>query len=117
MTDISLDENGGRFLVLRVATGADTSGVASAGERWCAHVCELTSPLAGLHAYGASLDEASDAVAVLAWRAVTNGELEPFGYTALNLAGVHIAPASTRTYDAEWLTAAVDDPHGAGVVG
>jgi len=107
MTDISLDENGRRFLVLRVATGTDS---AAAGERWCAHICELTSPLAGLHAFGASLDEVSDAVAVLAWNAVTNGELEPFGYTALNLAGVHIAPASTRTYDAEWLTAAVDNP-------
>jgi len=116
MTDISLDENGGRFLVLRVATGMDESNTATAGERWCAHVCELTSPLAGLHAFGASLDEVSDAVAVLAWKAVTNGDLEPFGYTSLNLAGVHIAPASTRTYDAEWLTATVDNPQAAGAV-
>lgn len=117
MTDISLDESGGRFLVLRVATGTDRSDGTPAGERWCAHVCELTSPLAGLHAFGASLDEVSDAVAVLAWKAVTNGDLEPFGYTTLNLAGVHIAPASTRTYDAEWLTAAVDNPQPAGAVG
>lgn len=109
MTDISLDEHGGRFLVVRVATGADKSNGAAAGARWCAHVCELTSPLAGLHAFGASLDEVSDAVAVLAWDAVTKGELEPFGYTALNLAGIHIAPASTRTYDADWLTTAVDN--------
>jgi hypothetical protein len=116
MTDISLDENGGRFLVLRVVTGTGEPH-GSAGERWCAHVCELTSPLAGLHAFGASLDEVSDAVAVLAWEAVTNGDLEPFGYTALNLAGVHIAPASTRTYDADWLTAAVDNPKPARVVG
>ena len=108
MTDISLDENGGRFLVLRVATGTDRSDGTGATERWCAHLCELTSPLAGLHAFGASLDEACDAVAVLAWEAVTKGELEPFGYTALNLAGLHIAPASTRTYEAGWLTAAVD---------
>jgi hypothetical protein len=48
---------------------------------------------------------------------VTNGDLEPFGYTALNLAGIHIAPTSTRTYDAEWLTAAVDNPQPAGAVG
>ncbi|MDQ1746737.1 MAG: hypothetical protein QOD07_1000 [Frankiaceae bacterium] len=109
MTDISLGENGDRFLVLRVATGADRSDGTVAGERWCAHICDLTSPLAGLHAFGASLDEACNAVAVLAWEAVTKGELEPFGYTALNLAGLHIAPASTRTYDAGWLTAAVDD--------
>jgi hypothetical protein len=76
--------------------------------------CELTSPLAGPHAFGASLDEVSDAVAVLAWKAVTKCKLEPFGYTALNLAGVHIAPASTRTYDAEWLTASVDNPQPTG---
>ena len=117
MTDISLDGNGGRFLVLRVATGTDRSDGIAARERWCAHVCDVTSPLAGLHAFGASLDEVSDAVAVLAWKAVTSGELEPFGYAALNLAGVHIAPASTRTYDAEWLTAAVDSPQPAGAVG
>jgi hypothetical protein len=116
MTDISLDESGARFLVLRVATGTDNSASAAAGERWCAHVCELTGPLAGLHAFGASLDEVSDALAMLAWKAVTNGDLEPFGYTALNLAGVHIAPATTRTYDAEWLTAAVDNPQAAGAV-
>jgi hypothetical protein len=109
MTDISLGENGGRFLVLRVATGTEPAGGAATGERWCAHLCELTSPLAGLHAFGTSLDEACDAVAVLAWAALTKGELEPLGYTALNLAGLHIAPASTRTYDAEWLIAAVDD--------
>ncbi len=116
MTDISLDENGSRFLVLRVATGTDESTGTAAGVRWCAHVCELTSPLAGLHAFGDSLDEACDAIAVLAWAAVTRGELEPFGYTALNLAGVHIAPACTRTYDADWLTAAADNqqPAGAG---
>jgi len=108
MTDISLDEHGGRFLILRVATGTDRPNGAAAGERWCAHVCELTSPLAGLHAFGASRDEACDAVAVLAWEAVTKGELEPSGYTALSLAGIHIAPATTRTYDAGWLTAAVD---------
>lgn len=109
MTDISLDENGGRFLVLRVTTGTEGGNGAPIGERWCAHVCDLTSPLAGLHAFGASLAEACDAVAVLAWAAVTKGELEAFGYTALNLAGLHIAPASTRTYDAGWLTVAVDD--------
>jgi hypothetical protein len=108
VTDISLDEKGGRFLVLRVATGTDKPDGLASGERWCAHVCELTSPLAGLHAFGSSLDEACDTVAVLAWAAVTRGELEPFGYTALNLAGIHIAPATTRTYDAGWLTAAVD---------
>jgi hypothetical protein len=39
---------------------------------------------------------------------VTSGELEPFGFTALNLAGIHIAPATTRTYEAGWLTPAVD---------
>ena len=117
MTDISLDENGRKFLVLRVATGTDRSASTADGERWCAHVCELTSPLAGLHAFGASLDEVSNAIAVLAWAAITKGDLEPFGYTALNLAGVHIAPASTRTYDAEWLTAAVDNPQPAEAVG
>jgi hypothetical protein len=111
MTDVSLDENGGKFLVLRVATGRDESSGTDSDARWCAHLCDVTSPLAGLHAFGNSLDEASDAVAVLAWEAVTKGELEPFGYTALNLAGLHIAPASTRTYDASWLTAAVDNPH------
>ncbi len=116
MTDFSLDENGGRFLVLRVATGTDESGGDAAGARWCAHICDLTSPLAGLHAFGVSLEEASDAVAVLAWAAVTKGELEPLGYTALNLAGVHIAPASTRTYDAAWLTAVVDNPQDVGAV-
>jgi hypothetical protein len=109
MTDISLDENGRRFLVVRVTTGTDEVNGAPAGARWCAHICELTSPLAGLHAFGASLDEVSDTIAVLAWEALTKGELEPLGYTALNLAGIHVAPASTRTYDAEWLTAAVDN--------
>jgi len=109
MTDISVDENGGRFLVLRITTGTERATEAPTGERWCAHLCDLTSPLAGLHAFGASLEEACDAVAVLAWEAVTKGELEHFGYTALSLAGLHIAPATTRTYDAGWLTAAVDD--------
>jgi hypothetical protein len=33
MTDISLDEDGGRFLVLRVATGTEKSSGAATGER------------------------------------------------------------------------------------
>jgi len=108
MTDISLDESGGRFLVLRVATGTDRSDRSAVVERWCAHVFDLTSPVAGLHAFGSSLGEACDEVAVRALEAVTKGELEPFGYTALNLAGIQIAQADTRTYDAGWLTAALD---------
>jgi hypothetical protein len=107
MTQTIVDENDGTFLVLRVAVAQDASDSTGAEARWCAHVCDPASPLAGIYAFGASIAEVCDAVAVLAWAAVTAGELAPFGYTAHSLAGIHLALTSSTAYDAAWLDAAV----------
>jgi hypothetical protein len=60
-----------------------------------------------LYAFADTLAEARDAVAVLAWTAVMAGELLPFGLSADDLAGVHVAVTTSTAYDALWLTAAV----------
>lgn len=109
MTQTIVDENDGTFLVLRVGVAQDVSRAAGAEARWCAHVCDPASPLAGIYAFGASLAEVRDAVAVLAWAAVTAGELTPFGYTAGDLAGIHLALTSNTAYDAAWLAATLDN--------
>jgi hypothetical protein len=105
MAQTIVDEHDETFLVLRVAAAQD--GAEADEGRWCAHVCDPASPLAGIYAFGASIAEVRDAVAVLAWAAVTAGELAPFGYTVENLAGIHLALTSNTAYDAAWLTAAV----------
>jgi hypothetical protein len=109
MTQTIVDEHDGTFLVLRVAVAQDMSEATGAEARWCAHVCDPASPLAGIYAFGASVSEVRDAVAVLAWEAVTKGELAPFGYTADRLAGIHLALTSNTAYDAAWLAAALTD--------
>ncbi len=106
MTQTIID-NGGAYLVLRVAAAQDRTDGATEDVRWCAHVCDPASPLAGLYAFGASLPEVRDAVAVLAWAAVTAGEIASFGYTTENLVGIHVAVTTTTAYAAEWLTVAV----------
>ena len=107
MTQTIVDENDGTFLVLRVAVAQDVSEGTSLEARWCGHVCDPASPLAGIYAFGASLSEVRDSVAVLAWAAVTAGELAPFGYTTENLAGIHLALTTTTPYEAGWLAVAV----------
>jgi hypothetical protein len=87
----------------------DVSGATGAEARSCAHVCDPASPLAGIYAFGASVSEVRDAVAVLAWEAVTKGELAPFGYGASDLAGIQLALTRNTAYDAGWLTAALTD--------
>lgn len=44
---------------------------------------------------------------MLAWTAVLAGELLPFGFSAFDLAGIHVAVTSSTAYDAAWLHAAV----------
>lgn len=105
MTQTIVDEHDETFLVLRVAAAQD--GAEADEGQWCAHVCDPASPLAGIYAFGASITEVRDAVAVLAWAAVLAGELAPFGYTAESVAGIHLALTSNTAYDAAWLTAAV----------
>ena len=102
-----VDEVDRTFLVLRVAAALDDSTGEGCGTRWCAHVCDPASPLAGLYAFADSLSEARDAVAVLAWTAVMAGELLPFGISADDLAGIHVAVTTSTAYEAVWLTAAV----------
>jgi hypothetical protein len=110
MTQTIVDESNRTFLVLRVAAAHDESpGADESGTRWCAHVCDPASPLAGLYAFADTLTEARDAVAVLAWTAVLAGELLPFGLSALDLAGIHVATTSSTAYDAAWLTVAAND--------
>lgn len=110
MTQTIVDESNRTFLVLRLAVAMDDSTeAADGGTRWCAHVCDPASPLAGLYAFAGSLAEARDAVAVLAWTAVLAGELLPFGLSALDLAGIHVATTSSTAYDAAWLDAAAND--------
>lgn len=109
MTQTLVDENDVTFLVLRVAVAQDVAEVSGAEARWCAHVCDPASPLAGIYAFGSSLAEVRDAVAVLAWATVTAGELAPFGYSATDLAGIHLALTSSTAYDAAWLAAALDN--------
>ena len=107
MTQTIVDEADRTFLVLRAAAAYDDSGAAGSGTRWCAHVCDPASPLAGLYAFADSLADARDAVAVLAWTAVMSGELLPFGISADDLAGIHVAVTTSTAYDAAWLTAVV----------
>jgi hypothetical protein len=109
MTQTLVDENDGTFLVLRVAVAQDVSEETGAEARWCAHICDPASPLAGIYAFGSSVSEVRDAVAVLAWEAVTKGELAPFGYTTDNLAGVHLVLTTTTPYEAGWLAVALTD--------
>jgi hypothetical protein len=109
MTQTIVDESDGTFLVLRVAVAQETADGVGLEARWCAHVCDPASPLAGIYAFGASVPEVRDAVAVLAWAAVTAGELAPFGYTAADLAGIHLALTSNTAYDAAWLASALDN--------
>lgn len=106
MTQTIIDDDA-TYLVLRVAAAPDGSESSPGDARWCAHVCDPASALAGLYAFGESLSEVRDEVAVLAWAAVAAGELAPFGYTAENLAGIHVALTTTTSYDAAWLAAAV----------
>jgi hypothetical protein len=111
MTQTTVDECDRTFLVLRVAAARDDSPAAGgSGTRWCAHVCDEASPLAGLYAFAETLPEARDAVAVLAWTAVLAGDLLLFGLDAGNLAGIHLALTTTEVYDAAWLAAAVANP-------
>ncbi len=108
MTQTIVDESNRTFLVLRVAAARDESpGTDESGTRWCAHVCDPASPLAGLYAFADTLAEARDAVAVLAWTAVLAGELLPFGVSAFDLAGIHVAVTTSTAYEAAWLNAAV----------
>ncbi|HEX8004127.1 MAG TPA: hypothetical protein VF519_15670 [Mycobacteriales bacterium] len=107
MTQTIVDEIDRTFLLLRVAAARDDGADEATGTRWCAHVCDPASPLAGLYAFADTLAEARDAVTVLAWTAVLAGELLPFGYTADDLAGIHVAVTTTTPYDAAWLNAAV----------
>jgi hypothetical protein len=110
MTQTIIDESNRTFLVLRLAVAQDdTLGAADSGTRWCAHVCDPASPLAGLYAFASTLNEARDAVAVLAWTAVLAGELLPFGLSALDLAGIHVATTSSTAYEAAWLNVAAND--------
>lgn len=110
MTDSADDDIDGTFLVLRIAAERENSPDSTCEQPgWCAHVCDVASPLAGLYAFGASLDAVRDGLAILAWEAVTKGELEPFEYTVHNLAGIQVALTSIKDYDAEWLIAAAAD--------
>jgi hypothetical protein len=106
-TQTIVDEIDRTFLVLRVAAARDDSGGEVTGTRWCAHVCDPASPLAGLYAFADTLDQARDAVAVLAWTAVQAGELLPFGLDARTLAGIHVTVTTSTAYDAAWLNVAV----------
>lgn len=107
MTQTIVDEIDRTFLLLRVAAARDDGAGEGSGARWCVHVCDPASPLAGLYAFADTLPDARDAVAVLAWTAVLAGELAPFGYTADDLAGIHVAVTTSTAYDAAWLYAAV----------
>lgn len=107
MTDITDDGSDGSFLVLRVEVEQDEAPEGTSEKPgWCAHVCDVTSPLAGLYAFGHSIDAVRDGLAVLAWEAVAKGELEPFGYTIADLDGIHVALTTTKEYHADWLHAA-----------
>jgi hypothetical protein len=110
MTQTIVDASNRTFLVLRLAVAQDSSTeAAEGGTQWCAHVCDPASPLAGLYAFADTLDQARDAVAVLAWTAVLAGELLPFGLSALDLAGIHVATTSSTAYEAVWLNVAAND--------
>lgn len=107
MTETTVDERNRTYLVLRVAASPELGQSGTDDARWCAHVCDPASPLAGLYAFGPSLSEVRDAVAVLAWAAVAAGEIASFGYTTDNLAGIHLVLTTTTAYDAGWLAVAV----------
>jgi hypothetical protein len=98
-------ESSSTYLVLRVVVVHDNPGNAGA---WRAEVNDAASPLAGLYAFGDSLTEARDALAVMAWAAVVAGELAPFGVAADDLAGLHVVVSTCATYDAGWLASAID---------
>jgi hypothetical protein len=107
MSQTMVDEANRTFLVLRLNAARDNSEFTDGEASWCAHVCDPASPLAGLYAFGPSLTAVRDAVATLAWAAVTAGELVPFGIFAADLAGIHVAVTTAAEYDAAWLAASV----------
>jgi hypothetical protein len=99
------NHHGRRFLIVPVAVVQDAATPDDA--RWCAHVCDPASPLAGLYAFAGSLDAVRDAVAQTAWAAVTAGELAAFDVTAATFAGVYVVATTCDVYDAADLAVAL----------
>ncbi|HVF06399.1 MAG TPA: hypothetical protein VNA20_16270 [Frankiaceae bacterium] len=104
----TLDSSNRRFLELPVAVARDDDAAPYDPDetRWCAHVCDAASPLAGLYAFAASFDAVRDAIAETAWAAITAGELVPFGLSADSLAGIYVVATTCEPYDGEALAAA-----------
>ena len=107
---VVLDERNRRFLVLRVALAyAESTPDLPDEASWCAHVSDPASPLAGLYAFGSSFSATRDAIAELAWEAVTAGELLDFDIAASDVAGIYVVATTTEVYEAEALAAATSN--------
>lgn len=103
----TVDHRNRRYLVVPVALVADDApGRTPEEARWCGHVCDPASPLAGLYAFGDSLNATRDAVAQTAWSAVKAGEVARYGVTAAMLAGLYVVATTCDVYDADALSAA-----------
>ncbi|HWL37498.1 MAG TPA: hypothetical protein VNQ77_15035 [Frankiaceae bacterium] len=102
----TMDHRNRRYLVVPVALVADDApGRAPDEARWCAHVCDPASPLAGLYAFADTFRSARDAVAETAWSAIAAGDVAKFGLTAAMLAGLYVVATTCEVYEADALSA------------
>lgn len=109
MAQIVTDAQDRKFLFLWLAVVHDPSDPTATEGSWCAYVANADSPLAGLFAFGASLDEVRDSVVVRAWAAILQGELHNIGINVPDLAGIQVTTTMTTGYDALALACAVTD--------
>lgn len=103
------DEESRLFFVLPVSGELDMSDAHSPDEaRWCVHVSDPASPLAGLSAYGDTLPAARDNLAALAWATVVGDELVDCGVQTIDIAGIHVLLTTSAKYDARALAVATE---------
>ena len=97
------------YFVLPASGELDVSDAHSPDEaRWCVHVSDPASPLAGLSAYGDTLPAARDNLAVLAWMTVVGGDLIDCGIQTIDVAGIHVPLTTSAKYDAQALMVATE---------
>lgn len=102
------DEQNRLYLILPVSGKLDVSDPHSPDEaRWCVHVSDPASPLAGLTAYGDTLAAARDNLAALAWT-VAAGEPADSGVETSDVAGIHVLLTTSAKYDVRALAVAAE---------
>lgn len=109
MLNTLTDEENRLYFVLPASGELNVSDAHSPDEaRWCVHVSDPASPLAGLSAYGDTLPAARDSLAALAWLTVVGGELIDCGVQTIEVAGIHVLLTTSAKYDARALAVATE---------